>query len=843
MKISTNTIKKLYEEFKSGDDPFESGVETVVQKIGAQLGAVESTTPFGIAYKDVVIVRVVSCEQHPNADRLHVCLIDDSGVTKNVERNKDGLVQVVCGAPNVRNDLVVAWLPPGSTVPESYAKDPFVLEARELRGVVSHGMLASPKELALSDEHDGILEITEEIRPGTLFIDAFNLRNDSVIDIENKMFTHRPDCFGLIGVARELSGIQHMAYTSPDWYRDGMEAIYERKSQTALPLKINNELPGLTPRFVAATMSGIRVEPSPMFMKLALLKHGVKPINNVVDITNYVMLLTGQPLHAYDYDKVRALDSTDTATIAIRYPHASEKLQLLNGKEITPREEAIVISTATQPIGLGGVMGGSSTEVDENTTNVILECANFDMYSIRRTAMAHGLFTDAVTRFNKGQSPLQNKYVAEYAISLLQTIAHGSLADFQDVHDQDSLQTVTVHTTAAFINDRLGLSLTMDDIVSLLQNVEFLVRAVNDELSISVPFWRTDIAIPEDIVEEVGRLYGYDNVPLVLPERSITPVHEDLELALKSKVRAILSTAGGTEVLTYSFVHGDLLAAAGQNIDQAFQLSNALSPDLQFLRLSVTPSLLDKVHANIKSGYGEFGLFEIGKGHALEVIAGDEPGEWTNVAYVYAATDKVADKKHGAAFYQARYVAEYLVKKLGFSVAFRPVVADDSRPELSLARPVFGINRVAEICIDGQTIGYVGEYSAHVRKALKLPRYSAGFEIMLSNLVNLLSKKTYAALSRFPSVEQDITLQVSSDVLYKTLHEQVLQTLNEVIAGDMIYKVAPIAVYQPNSDSPKNLSFRISVTSYVTTLTDSAVAKILDVVSASAYEKLGAKRI
>ncbi len=219
MKISLNSIKHMNQHFGCAADIAPHGADGLADKIGAQLGAIEEVIDIGSKYQGVLIVKVVACDKHPNADKLNVCKIDDGGKAEGVERDENGYVQVVCGAPNVREGLTVAWLPPGSTVPESAGKDPFVLGARELRGVISNGMLASSKELALGDSHDGILEIDEEVAPGTDFAVKFTLAGDVVFDIENKMFTHRPDCFGFLGVARELAGIQGMAFKSPEWYR------------------------------------------------------------------------------------------------------------------------------------------------------------------------------------------------------------------------------------------------------------------------------------------------------------------------------------------------------------------------------------------------------------------------------------------------------------------------------------------------------------------------------------------------------------------------------------------------------------------------------------------------
>ena len=616
MKISLNTIRNMVTHYKSSEDVTKIGVEKLVEKIGAQLGAVEEVIDIGSKYQGIIIARVVECKKHPNADKLSVCMIDDGGKAKDVKRDKTGLVQVVCGAPNVQAGMIVAWLPPGSTVPETYDKDPFVLGARELRDVVSNGMLASPQELALGDSHDGILEIDEDLKPGADFAEIFGLKNDVVLDIENKMFTHRPDCFGFLGITRELAGIQQLSFKSPDWYVPNPK--FPKPEGERLQLVVKNELPKLVPRFSTITISNVKVGPSPVRMQVELAKIGQKSINNIVDYTNLYMLSTGQPLHAYDYDKVKAL-SGGAATLLVRHPAKGEKIKLLNGKTIEPRSEAIMIATDKQVIGIGGVMGGSETEVDENTKNIIIEAANFDMYSIRRTSMAHGLFTDAVTRFNKGQSPLQTLPVLAKIVGEIRAVGAGKVAG--QVQDDNHVKKTALHAPVTvapqFINSRLGLQLSMAEIKQLLKNVEFTVETGGGELVVTAPFWRTDIEIPEDVVEEVGRLYGYDHLPLELPKRDVSPTIKNPLLALKAEIRERLSKAGANEVLTYSFVHGDLLDKVGQDKQQAYQLSNALSPDLQYYRLSLMPSLLEKIHPNIKAGYDRFALFELGKAHTL----------------------------------------------------------------------------------------------------------------------------------------------------------------------------------------------------------------------------------
>jgi len=838
MKISLNMVRRLNEKYQSADDIAAIGIDELVQKVGAQLGGVDDVIDLGKKYQGIVIAKVISCVKHPDADKLSLCKIDDGKAVENVERDEQGHVQVVCGAPNVRAGLTVAWLPPGTTVPETFDKEPFVLEAREIRGQVSNGMLASPKELALGDSHAGILELGEA-QPGADFAETIGL-DDTILDIENKMFTHRPDCFGFLGIAREFAGIQGMPYKSPDWYVPRPD--FPAAEGPELPLEIRNELPELAPRFTSITMSGVKVGPSPIWLQVALAELGQKSINNLVDYTNFYMLETGQPLHAYDYDKLKALSGGE-AVIVVRNPKPGEKLKLLNGKTIEPRPEAIMIATDKQLIGVGGVMGGADTEVDEKTTNIILECANFDMYSVRRTSMTHGLFTDAVTRFTKGQSPLQNLAVLAKIVDEIRHHADGKVAGppLDDNHLDDAvLKRDSLHQpvklSTEFINARLGLKLSVEEIKQLLENVEFKIETDNDGITVMAPFWRTDIELREDVVEEVGRLYGYDKLPLELPRRDLTPITKDPLFELKAAVRRTLSRAGANEVLTYSFVHGDLIEKVGQDKAEAFQVANALSPDLQYYRLSLLPSLLDKVHLNVKAGYDRFGLFELGKTHIAGVERDGVPGEFERTAFVFAADTKAAKQYGGAAYYQAKKFLLDLLAGLGLAddVVFEPLDPD---------KYVYEAGRAATVRLGDTVLGEVGEFKLSVRQALKLPDYAAGFEIDLSPLLKPPAAASYVPLPRFPKVTQDITLKVPAELAYRELFDFVRSEIAKAQPANTLPKLDFVDLYQAADDAGhKNVTFRLTIASYDRTLTDAEVNKLLDIAAAAAETKFSAKR-
>lgn len=834
MKISVNWMQ----QYASDADLMPNGIDYLTAKIGAQLGAIEEVMDLGQKYKGIVVAKVISCDKHPNADKLSLCTIDDGGITPDVNRDDNGYVQVVCGAPNVRSGLMAAWLPPGVTVPSSYGKEPFVLDAREIRGAVSNGMLASAHELGLSDDHNGILEIKENAKPGDDFAEVYRL-NDHVIDIENKMFTHRPDCFGQLGVAREIAGIQGISFKSPAWYKD-TNSIISVNSDVIQGYGVDNQIPNLCPRYMMVAIEGVKIAPSPVWLQSYLTRLGVRPINNIVDMTNYIMLLTGQPLHAFDYDKIAINNRAD---IIVRNPHAGEKFTLLDGKTIEPRADAILICNPNGPIALGGVMGGNNSEIDENTSRIVIECANFDMYNIRKTAMAHGLFTDAVTRFNKGQSSWQCPPVLYKAVAMVQELSPEAkpVGSPVDMH-QPKQKNQTIKVSAGFVNERLGLNLTADEMARLLINVEFIVEANADELALVAPFWRTDIEIPEDVVEEVGRLYGYDHLPLEVPRRGISPAGKNEALELKQSIRETLAKAGANEVLNYSFLHGNLFAKVGQNKDLAYGLSNALSPDLQFYRTTLTPSLLEKVHANIKAGYDHFALFEIGKIHLKGVsdpLESDLPKEGNHAALVVAASDKSAPA--GAAYYSARKFLEQL--SAGLAGRLVPLAGFDFGTDewgKQLAAP-YQPERSAAIIVNGTVWGVVGEFTQSVISALKLPRYSAGLEITIDTLPSDRTKP-YVPLPKFPKVQQDITLKVKSDTSYK----EVFELLNEELTDTehMHASLVPTDIYQNKEDQAhKNLTFRYSVAHYQKTLKSEEVNAMLDSAAAAAKDKLGAERV
>lgn len=846
MRISLNTIKQ-YIDFELPP------LEELVERINTQLGGVEATIDLADKYKDAVIVRVMECDKHPDADKLSVTKIDDNGVMSDVPRDENGYVQVVCGAPNVRADMLAVWLPPNSTVPSTYDdSEPFVLGARALRGVMSQGMLAAADELAIGSDHDGILEIDpteakplgEAIAPGVSFAKAFGL-DDTIIDIENKMFTHRPDLFGQLGVVREIRSILSLDTSATD---HSQQSILEEDwfwqvpgfgDANELELEVYNDALDKAPRFMAVAMSDVEVKPSPLWLQCELVRWGGKPINNVVDMTNYIMLLTAQPTHAYDYDKLRG------SKLGVRMASSGEEVTLLNGKTYKLDSEDIVIADGEGVIGLAGIMGGGNSEVSADTKNIVLEVASFGMYDVRRSSMRHGLFTDALTRFNKGQSKLQNDRVLTKLISMMSEYAGAKQAskvfDVNDFDEQTNKGSLHGEMTVGvdFINQRLGSDLSPVTIGNILRSVNLAVRQSEEDesrLVVTAPFWRTDIELPEDIVEEVGRLYGFSRLPRELPVRSIEPAPKNANRELAKKIRDILSRAGANEVLTYSFVNKKVLERAGQNPDNAYSIANALSPDLQYYRLSLTPSLLDKVHSNIKAGHDEFALFEIGKGHTKGLLDDEGlPREQWRMALT------LANKKgEGSSYYQAKYLLEYLAKGLGLKLLYR---AKDDGEVFDPVAP-FELKRSAQVVIEstGEILGLVGEYKSSVKSAFRLPDYAAGFEIAPNALLRALDavSQAYKPLSRYPSTSRDISFRVAGDVTYG----QVLELAEGGLSDSGVdAQIEPRDIYQADGDDKKTITISVKLTPYEKTLASDEANLIIDRLTANVVQNLAAEII
>lgn len=825
MIISVNWLKKYTN--------IDTSVAELSELIGSRLVEIEEVIELGSKYKDVRIVRVVECEKLENSDHLNVTKIDDGGVVENVERDENGYVQVVCGAPNVHAGMLAAWLPPKSTVPSSMASEPFVLDSRKLRGHMSHGMLASATELDLFDDHSGILEITDEHAAGASFAEAYEL-DDYLLDIENKSLTHRPDCFGVIGFAREVAAIQGKGFETPSWLQE-FEAATGYFAEAAPTVRIEDA--GLSARYQAVLLGGdAAAMASPLQVQTYLARCGMRPVNAIVDLTNYLMLTTGQPLHAFDYDKVRAI-AGDAPTISVRAGKNEEKLALLDGREITLTPEDIVVAANDVPVALAGAMGGASTEVDASTKTILLESASFDLFHLRTTQMRHGIFSEAITRFTKGQAPEQTAPVLARAVALLSEWTRAT--QLSDIGEAFARPTVReeILVSIATVNAVLGTNDSATAMQATLENVEFDVRVESldgeQTLIVRPPYWRADIHIAEDIIEEIGRINAYDDIEPSLPSRRFVATRPSKHDELKSRIRDLLVRAGANEVLTYSFVHGDVLRRAGQDPAASYKISNSISPDLQYYRQSLTPSLLGLINANSRAGFDEFSLFELNKVHSknLPETAENVPAEVPMLAVSYASKVDA-----GNAFYTAKKYLTYMLENLGIAVRIEPIGSDLKDAYVAPFEP-----RQSGHVIDrktGTVLGIIGGYTTSARKNFKLPTRSAGFELFTEALLaGSTDTRPYQPLSRYPGTSRDVCFKVADAVSYAEVVAPIEACFS---ALPLQAAIVPIDMYKADGSDTKNITVRLSFVSLEKTLESEEIHAYIDEIVAAVQAATGA---
>ncbi|MCX6728517.1 MAG: phenylalanine--tRNA ligase subunit beta [Candidatus Saccharibacteria bacterium] len=827
MIISLNWLKK----FTDIDMP----VDELVKLIGARLVEIENVVDLGEKYKDALIVKIVEAKKLEGSDHLNVTKIDDGGVSQNIERDENGHIQVVCGAPNVRAQQLVVWLPPNSVVPETYGADePFLLGARKLLGVTSNGMIASARELDLYDEHEGIFEVEDDVRTGTTFASVYEL-DDFLLDIENKSLTHRPDCFGIVGFAREVAAIVGKPFHTPRWLAD-LSPNFGNSESGDVEINVAIDDPELSSRYMAVVMSeadGNRK--SPIIIQTYLARVGVRPISAVVDVTNYLMMLTGQPLHAFDYDKLVAVGG-GKADIHVRAGLENEELGLLDGKKIKISNEDIVISAGETAVALAGAMGGANTEIDENTKNIVIESATFNLYNLRATQMRHGIFSEAITRFTKGQPADLTAPVLFEASRLMNEWAGAkTVSKVADAYP-GKVETPVIHVPQIQINETLGCSLDMLQITDTLINAEFEIDVEAPyRVLVKAPYWRADVHIPEDVIEEVGRLNGFDNITPTLPSRDFTAVEPNSFDVFRSLLRKILVRAGANEVLSYSFVHGNVLEKAGQEVNNSYKIVNSISPDLQYYRQTLTPSLLDLVHPNVKQGFDNFALFEINKAHSKKDGLNDEkvPIESELVSLVVANKNS----QGGAPYYLAKKILDYLCESLGVKIRYEPIEKDSDDP----ITKTFEYRRSARLfdVQSGDIIGVVGEYKNSVIKGFKLPQSVAGFELSSAILFDVYKKlkPDYKPLSRYPSSERDVCFQVNENVTFSQIINSATNALQQ---EKYIAVVTPIDIYEPVDGTTKNITVRIKLTATDHTLTGEEVNNYVDSISNSVVIKTGA---
>ena len=544
----------------------------------------------------IVVGEVVAVHPHPDADRL--VLVD-------VNHGGDEPERCVTGAPNLFPykdqgpvSLKVAFAMEGAELYDGH-KEGFVktrLKRTKIRGVPSRAMVCSEKELGISEEHEGIMFLPDDAPVGAPLADYLG---DVVLDLD--LTPNLARCFSMIGVAREVAALTGatLRYPSTAWQTDGPPA-----SELA---RIEIEDPDLCPRYIATLIQGVDTRPSPQWMQDRLRKAGMRPISNIVDITNYVMLEWGQPLHAFDYDKLLARARGDVPTIIVRRARAGEQMTTLDGVERTFHQDELLICDTAGPIAVAGVMGGLETEIDESTRNILLEAANFNFYSIRRTTQALKLPSEASLRFGKSIHPDLPEPAARRASELMRRLASGTVAQGMVDAYPSKPEPVVIELTTAEVERNLGLGFTRDEVAGFLERLEFQCEALApDAVRVTVPNHRVDCHYPADLIEEIARLYGYDRIPVTELADRLPPQRANRALELEEKVRDILTGSGLQEVITYSLT--SLAAEARLDPSKAAQdlpaetyvtLANPISQERSVMRHSLLALALETGHLTI----------------------------------------------------------------------------------------------------------------------------------------------------------------------------------------------------------------------------------------------------
>lgn len=831
MLISLNELKKLVDITISDDN--------LLKLIGSRLVEIESVDDWSKKFKRIFIAEVLEAKPIEGT-HLHLCKINVGAETANFDPEHEDFIQIVCSAPNVKSGMFTAWIAPGAIVPATFdTSEPFKISSRKLRGFESFGMLAAPDELSLGPDHEGIIEFDPKIaKPGMLLSDTFDL-NDKILEIENKSLTHRPDCFGLVGFAREIAGILGQKFTEPLLFSNSsLKAFRDSLDLTStLNLKITNPDPTICPLYSAFIFDfkELPVRKKPYFSAddLFLIKSGMRPISPIVDATNLIMLKTGQPLHAFDYDKFLSIGNSKTPEIGIRLAHDNENLILLDDKKVTLNEADIVITSSDIPVALAGAMGGKSTEIDTSTKRIIVEIASFSLYNLRKTQMSHGLFSEAITRFTKGRPATDLAPAASLSAEFFSALG-GHLVNFvangdSNLFRSDPSAIPTIRISSSDINCLLGSNYSPDLIKHTLENVNFSITEISSESSsdhckitelsaeqtsaktfdITPPFWRTDITIKEDIIEEIGRLLGYDNLPLNFPLRPFVCSTREPILDLKSHLRTILSDRlGANEVLTYSFVSEKLQRNVNENPENSYHIINSISPALEVFRQSLISSLIDKTRENLKSGHRNFTLYELNQisSKSLGLTEDNVPKMETHLGLTTFGD-----------FYHAKFLLSIISQNLNLSFSLK----------LASSTQYFEPLRSLEIWFNNQRIGFIGEIKSSVLKHFKLSPVISAIELNLEPLIVFSHhQKTAIQLSRFPSVSRDLTFRVPKSMPFETIESALKDALTK--EENLIFSLTPTSIFQKPQSPTKNLSFSLKISHLQKTLDSQEISVIIE---------------
>ena len=696
----------------------------------------------------VVVGRVLEVRPHPDADRLRLVTVDKGGEAQTV----------VCGAPNVAAGQDIAFASEGAMLTDPRTGSPRKLKKSRIRGVVSGGMVCSEAELGLSVEHEGILVLDTERLAGTPLREVLG---DRVLVFD--LTPNRADALSVLGVAREVSALTGAPLTPPEVsvLRPG-PAVEDRAS-------VEIAAPDLCRRFTLALIEDVEIGPSPAWMQEWLTAAGMRPINNLVDITNYVMLEIGQPVHAFDADTVR------DRRIIVRRAAPGERLTTLDGKTREFDPDRLVIADPGGAIALAGVMGGLETEITESTRNVLLEVANFEPTNVRRTARAFDLLSDAARRFAWGLPPESPPIASARVCRLLSEHAGGRVAAGMVDAWPAPEPGVRVRLRRSRIPQVLGMDVPPEAVRSALDGLGFEVDEEGESLSVGVPYWRRDVRVPDDLVEEVARIAGYDDLPAT-PLGGAIPHHPPIPArSLRERVRDLGVGAGLYEAQTYSLVSDADLAvvtpAAARPLSP-LKVKNPLGEARDTLRTSLRPGILRAAAHNLARGAKVLRLFEVGKSYHPDPDSDDgrpEEREQAVGLVVGVRVDRFSSPtEEGLDFFDAKATLEHILAGLRVAAAFRPAAA-------------FGFleGRTAEVSVEGRPVGVIGQVDPDTTAAFGVERDAFLWELDLAALLTVAPGITDPPLAtplpRHPSAVEDFALLVGPEVLAQDLVREALE--------------------------------------------------------------------
>ncbi|MDP6745761.1 MAG: phenylalanine--tRNA ligase subunit beta [Candidatus Poribacteria bacterium] len=800
MKISLNWLRE-YIDF-SGDE--QSNKIASPEELADQLMMlgieVDEISYLGRGLESVVVGRIDEVTSHPQADKLVVCQV-------NVGQEQN--LQIVCGAPNAGQGLTVPVALVGTVLPSG-----MVIKQAKLRGISSSGMLCSAKELLLSDDYSGLMELPETLTVGTSLATALNL-NDVIMDLE--ITPNRPDCLSLLGIAREIGTTISFGHTSRNPLRKPQIEVDEGETSITDLTAVEVQDPDLCPRYAARVIQGIEVSPSPDWLQNRLRAVGLSPINNVVDVTNLVLMELGQPLHAFDWHKLA------DRRIVVRRARSGEIPKTLDEVDRALTEDMLVIADAERPMAVAGVMGGLESAISDQTIDILLESAYFSPTSIRRTSKSLGMHTDASRRFERGTDPEGVIPALNRATQLIQQLAGGTVAKgIIDVYpDPKTAKQIDLRPDRA--NQILGTEITRQQIIQILSLLGFEITASDDTcLSVTVPTYRPDIEREIDLVEEIARVYGYNRIPIKLPVGDIPIPDHQPQSTIEQHVKSHLLESGLMEAINYAFYHADMPKRLRMAQQRLIPIQNPLNEEFAVLRTSLLPSLLVNAQRNYSHQVTDIRLFEIARVFRLpsdqvDLSAQQLPVEQQHVAGVMVGnlgTGWYGSAKRPIDFYDLKGVIEGLLEASS--------VTDYEIKSAALS--TFHPGRCAELWHNNVSFGVFGEVHPEVTESFDLSDRAYLFELNLDTIATLANpEKQFVPIPTHPGISRDLAILVDENLPA----DQPLTVIHSM-GKELVSQAYLFDLYTGNQvpEGKKSLAYSIAYHAKTESLTDAEVDEV-----------------